>query len=265
MHKASYILTWRHGDGTQRRDNLFAVLEWLARYPMFEPIVVEQDDAPRLAGPLPHPDCIQMFAYNPGPFNKSWGLNIGFRVSQRPWLAFADADLILGDALPAALEHLDQGHKVVKPYRRLIDLDESESACVRAGEFDWVPARVANAAPDREGVGEYIVVAGGVFLITRQAFRQVGGWDERFLGWGGEDDALSYRIKHAGIPVAELDQRPAVHLHHPRPRSATMGQPHYAANRALLAEYRQLQDAQLARLAEVQMQLVGYSEKYRPR
>ena len=265
MQKASYILTWRHGDGTQRRDNLFAVLEWLAHYPMFEPIVIEQDDAPRLDGTLPHPHCTKFFAYNPGPFNKSWGLNIGFRLSKLPSLVFADADLILGDALPEALEHLDQGHKVVKPYRRLIDLDASESARVRAGEFDWAPAREANAAPAREGVGEYVVVAGGVFLIARSAFVRLGGWDERFRGWGGEDDALSYRIKHAGIPVVELDRRPALHLHHPRPQSATTGQPPYAANRALLAEYPRLQDAQLARLAEVQMQLVGYSEKYSPR
>jgi hypothetical protein len=264
MHKVSYILTWRQAQGSERRDNLLAVLAWLAQYPMFEPILVEQDDAPRLEGPLPHPNCAHVFAYNPGPFNKSWGLNVGFRHSRSPWLAFADADLILGDALPAALEYMGQGYQTVKPYRRLLDLDAAESQRVRAGEFDWVPRREAGAAPSREGVGEFIVFAGGVFLITRAAFASVGGWDERFRGWGGEDDAMSYKLERARVPGIELTQRPALHLHHARAPEQTTGQPHYAPNRALLEDYLQLDDAQLLRFAEVQMQLIGHREKYRP-
>lgn len=263
MQKASYILTWRDGGGASRRDNLIAVLTWLARYPQFEPILVEQDDAPRLEGPLPHPGCTHVFAYNPGPFNKSWGLNVGFRLCQSPWLMFADADIVLGDALPQALEYLARGAQAVKPYRRLLDLDEAESARVRGGEFDWLPPR-ADAASGREGIGEHIVFAGGAFLIARAAFVRMGGWDERFRGWGGEDDALSYRLERARVAAVELDARPALHLAHPRPASATTGQPHYAANRALLDDYRLLEDVQLARFSEVQMQLIGQREKYRP-
>ncbi len=264
MQKISYILTWRDGEGSQRRDNLLTVLAWLARYPQFEPIVVEQNDAPYLSGALPHPNCTLLFAYNPGTFNKSWGLNVGFRHSQQSWLAFADADIVLGDALAATVEHLDKGYQAIKPYRRLIDLTESESAHVRAGEFDWLPQRTDPAAPNREGVGEHIVFAGGVFLIARAAFGRMGGWDERFRGWGGEDDAMSYRLERARVPAIELDRRPALHLAHPRPRDATFEQPHYAANRALLESYQQLEDAQLERLAEIQMQIVGNREKYRP-
>lgn len=263
MHKASYIMTWRQGEGDARRDNLFAVLAWLKRYPMFAPILVEQDSAPRLAGPLPHGELTYVFAYNPGPFNKSWGLNVGFRASAHSWLAFADADLIAGDALPEMLDYLSQGYSAVKPYRRLIDLDETQSAHVRAGAFDWVPQH-DTAVPSREGIGEFIVFAGGLFAITRAAFGAIGAWDERFRGWGGEDDAMSYKLERARTPAIELDRRPALHLFHPRLASATMQQPHYAANRALIADYRSLEDAQLARMAEVQMQIVGHREKYRP-
>jgi hypothetical protein len=264
MHKASYILTWRRGEDTQRHDNLLAVLAWLAHYPQFEPILIEQDDAPHLDGALPHPACTHAFAYNPGPFNKSWGLNVGFRLSRHPWLVFADADIVLGDALPAALDYLARGAQAVKPYRRLLDLDEADSARLRGGDFDWIPDRDSGAPRNREGEGEYIVFAGGVFLITRAAFVRVGGWDERFRGWGGEDDAMSYRLERARVPALELDTRPALHLAHPRPAAATTGQPHYAANRALLEDYRQMEDPQLARFAEVQMQIIGHREKYRP-
>ena len=263
MQKIGYILTWRDGADSSRRDNLFAVLTELARHPQFEPILVEQDAAPRLDGGLPHPACRHVFAYNPGPFNKSWGLNVGFRQCMHAWMAFADADIVLGAALTATLEHLEKGYWAIKPYRRLIDLDASESVRVRGGDFDFVPDR-GGATPNREGVGERIVFAGGAFLIARTAFARLGGWDERFRGWGGEDDAFSYRLERARAPAIELDIRPAVHLAHPRPRAATFEQPHYAANCALLESYRHLEDPQLERLSEIQSQLIGNRDKYRP-
>lgn len=263
MHKIGYILTWRDGGDASRRDNLFAVLTWLARFPQFEPILVEQDTAPRLDGGLPHPDCKRVFAYNPGPFNKSWGLNVGFRHGAHAWLAFADADIVLGDAWPGVIEHLGKGYQAIKPYRRLIDLDAAESARVRGGDFDFVPDR-GGATPNREGAGERIVFAGGVFLIARAAFVRLGGWDERFRGWGGEDDAFSYRLERARLPALELDARPALHLAHPRPRATTFEQPHYAANCAVLDSYRHLEDAQLERFSEIQAQVIGNRDKYRP-
>jgi N-terminal domain of galactosyltransferase len=262
-HEASYILTYRQGDDPARRENLFAVLAWLANYPQFDVIVVEQDSAPHLQGPLPHPSVRHLFLYNPGPFNKSWGFNAGFRLSDRSWFAFGDADVIVGDVLPGALTHLRSGYQVVKPYRRLIDLDADESRRVIAGEFDWLPARAADAQ-GRESVGEHVVFAGGLFLIARPTFVRVGGWDERFRGWGGEDDAMSYRLERLRVSGIELDRRPALHLHHARPSSQTMGQPHYASNRALLADYPRLTDAELLRFSEVQMQIIGHREKYRP-
>ena len=46
-----------------------------------EMIVVEQDAYPRLAPPLAHPGARVVFAYNAGPFNKAWALNVGARVA----------------------------------------------------------------------------------------------------------------------------------------------------------------------------------------
>jgi hypothetical protein len=43
---------------------------------------------------------------------------------------------------------------------------------------------------------------------------------------------------------------------------ATHGQPHYAANRQLLADYRAYADDELARLCEVQRQVAGNPPKY---
>lgn len=265
MPPASVIMTYRGAGDPLRQANLAAVLAWWARFPALELIVVEQDDAPRLCGPLPHPAVRTLFAYNPGAFNKSWGLNLGARHASAAWLLFADADVLLGAALPAALAQTASGAQAIKPYRRLIDLSPAQSEHVRRGEFDVLPPRGAEAAPDREGLGERLAFAGGAILLARGAFYALGGWDERFRGWGGEDDALSYRLERARLPAIELDVRPAVHLHHARPAASPQAHPHYADNLALLRRYRDCSDAELARMAEVQRQLLGERDKYRPR
>ena len=263
MTPATYILTYREGQTPHRRANLDAVLAWLARIPLVNVIVVEQDTLPTLTSALPHPQSTIVFAYNPGPFNKSWGLNVGARYSQTPLLGFGDGDVIVGEALLQSYQLLERGVEAVKPYRRLIDLTDEESAPVRAGDFDRSPVRDSGQT-DRSGIGERLVFAGGSFVIRRQAFFSLGGWDERFRGWGGEDDALSYRIERSRLACTELDIAPALHLWHPRQRETTFDQPHYAANARLVADYPRYADAQLERLAEVQMQLNGNIDKYRP-
>jgi hypothetical protein len=56
---------------------------------------------------------------------------------------------------------------------------------------------------------------GACMWITRDAFDRVGGMDERYVGWGGEDDDLVARLElHA--PVRRFTD-PFLHLDHPRP------------------------------------------------
>lgn len=265
MNYASCILTYRESDSPDRRANLHAVLAWLACLSQLEVIVVEQDSLPRLGAALAHPACRNVFAYNPGPFNKGWGFNIGYRFARGNVLIFADADVLIDKQLPVSAELCQRGYQVVKPYRAIVDLTPAETAIVRDGSFDYQPDRPDDAATNREGIAEFVVLCGGIFCLRREAFVALGGWDERFLGWGGEDDAMTYKLQRLRLSTIELDEGPALHLWHPRSSATTMGQPMYANNCALLADYRQRSDAELQRFAEVQMQVIGNREKYRPR
>jgi len=262
--EATVILTYRENATPDRRENLFAVLAWLAQTPGYEVIVVEQDALPRLSGDLPHPNCRVVFAYNPGPFNKAWGLNIGARNAESQVLIFNDADVIAHGMLSMSVALCQNNYCFVKPYRRLVDLTPGETAQVRIGHHDFMPERNADELPNRGGVAEVIVLCGGLFLIRRDAFAHLGGWDERFRGWGGEDDALTYKVQRSRLSTVELDERPALHLWHPRSAETTSGQPFYRSNCDLLARYRRYTDPELRRLSEVQMQMMGHREKYRP-
>ena len=262
--QASYIITWRENSDSDRRANLLTVLAWLARVSELEVIVVEQDAIPRIQEALPDAGCKWIFAYNPGPFNKSWGFNVGVRYCSTPILGFGDADLIVDGVLAQCIAYCARGIQTLKPYRRLIDLTPEETAIVRGGNYGFQPSRSEASAPNREPRGEFVVFGGGLFFMRTDAFRQVGGWDERFVGWGGEDDAMTYKIERSRLSAVELDEHPAIHLWHRRSPEATSGQPAYADNCALLAAYRHYTDPQLRRLADVQLQMCGRREKYRP-
>jgi hypothetical protein len=259
----SYLITYRESGSSERRENLFAVLRWLAQWPEIQVVVIEQDRAPQIERELLGAKGGARLAYNPGAFNKAWGLNVAASMASGPLLALADADLIVPRALPEAAERCRPGH-AVKPYRSIVDLTAEESARVRTGEWGFVPSRTSGVPKNREGRGEQVVFAGGLFLIHRDTYLQLGGFDERFVGWGGEDDAMTVKLQRAGVALSEIGDEPALHLWHPRSHESTFGQPSYDANRALLADYATYGDAQFARLCEVQRQTMGNRHKYRP-
>ena len=256
MQGTSYITTFRASGDPARRANLEAVLAWLAPLGLGEIIVMEQDVAPSLPPGLGGARVV--FAYNPGPFNKGWGLNVGARFSRLPLLAFGDGDLIC-PGLPEAVASCRVGAPVVRAFDKVIDLDAAASAAVRAAPHQ--PAGLAGT--ERATQGEYAPLCGGLVLFQRALFQLLGGWDERFLGWGGEDDAMSVKVARAGVP-ARLVNRPALHLHHRRPRGKAAANPHYRDNLAVLAELRALSDVALKRLCEVSGQLAGNQQMHRP-
>ncbi len=257
----SYIIPYR-GSTPERERNLAATLRWLATQPAAEVLVVEQDSVPRLPATLPHPAARVLFTYNPGPFNKSWGLNVGVRHAGQDIVALADGDLIVADGLAEAVAACRRGFAIAKPYRHVVDLDEASTVAVAAALEAGEPLPPDLAGRDRGVFGERIVLAGGVLVMRRDAYARLGGYDERFVGWGGEDDALTHRIERTRTSTAETGMGVALHLAHERTRDTTVEHAHYPMNAQLLASYPLLDDASLARLAEVGWQLAGNARKY---
>ena len=58
-------------------------------------------------------------------------------------------------------------------------------------------------------------LTGGDFGVWRCDFEQVNGFDERFVGWGQEDDDLGLRLRAAGVRLESiLDQTCSLHVWH---------------------------------------------------
>lgn len=65
-------------------------------------------------------------------------------------------------------------------------------------------------------------LAGGDFGVWRDDFLAVNGFDERFVGWGQEDDDLGLRLRGLGVRLASiLDRTRSLHVWHETDPSAT--------------------------------------------
>jgi GT2 family glycosyltransferase len=53
------------------------------------------------------------------------------------------------------------------------------------------------------------------FALSQQAFERVGGFDERFTGYGGEDTDFGRMVAAAGLPLWWVKGAKAYHQHHP--------------------------------------------------
>jgi hypothetical protein len=214
------VIPFREHDeaGRHRLRNLLACLRTLrdqsAPRSSYRVTVVECDDYPRWREVI-EPRCDHyLFAVKPDKFNRSWGANTG--VVNSPGRAeiicvldadvLADRDFIARNVARFANPGIG-GHL---PYRDMFCLDPAAASwAIR----ERLQEGAAEPAPDglrgfllRRPPGCCMWVRGGVF-------HRVGGMDERYEGWGGEDNDFAYRLDMA-TPVDSFTDR-LLHLHHP--------------------------------------------------
>ena len=263
MSFVGYIITYRESGSLERRENLKTVLAWLATLQDIEVVVIEQDEKPRL-DPLEFPSARVCFYYNPGAFNKAWGFNIGAQLLNTPVYAFGDADILVPHSWAQAVDLMRGDYAAIKPYVSLVDLTEAETKQIREFSVEWLPERANGLLTNREHQGEYLPYAGGLFLVRRSLFFKVAGFDERFIGWGGEDDAMTSRLQASGELLGGIEHLPALHLWHPRLIPQLQGQDDYSQNLRILADYKRYTPQQYQRLFEVQRCIMANADKYRP-
>jgi len=97
-------------------------------------------------------------------------------------------------------------YEMVSPYNSVVDLTPQES--------DFALQSMINI--NRPGRGENdnqkINISGGISIFRRDAILKIGGWSEDFIGWGGEDDFQTMKVKNF-LKWAELKSK-CFHLWH---------------------------------------------------
>jgi len=217
--KVSYIIGYRQSN-QERYDALVFILSLLRKYfPTLEIIVVEQDAEPKLQ----LEDSLnikQLFIKKSDLYNCCKNFNFGAAQSDKEFLVFACSDVFLGKEDYLQLFRAGEDFEAVTPHKtemfNIKITDRSEH------QFEILNTR------------ELYTFAGGIVLLTRSGFEKTGGWDERFEGWGGDDDVMSHVILNKLI--SKTFRRPFYHIDHPRTVNDGKGQPKFKENLRLQQE-----------------------------
>jgi hypothetical protein len=171
-----------------------------------ECIVVGQSPSP-VEGILPNDVVyrhLDKSRVDPG-WYKSWAYNVAARIATGEILVFHDGDICMPEryGIEVARTILQDGYDVASLQRFLFYLSRKATSLVESNDsLDWrcTPAQV------------FQNFKGGTIAIRRQAFFDLGGFDEGFVDWGGEDDEFYDRC--SALRHCRFGYLPFVHLWH---------------------------------------------------
>lgn len=199
-------------EGFADRDRLWAFCKpwWAERFP----------DVPIVEG-----------HHTNGLFNRSAALNLAAELAGDWEVAVViDADVIIDpDRVREAIALAAETGQMVLPYEVRYDLDRTGTERVLAGEEPDETWR-------REIAYTYRNQVSGVFAISRSLWDACEGFDERFRGWGGEDNAFAASAMTFGGPLIRLPG-PVWELAHATAPEGRRGTPSHNANLARKARY----------------------------
>lgn len=150
-----------------------------------------------------------------GEWSRARCLNIGLDHVQSRFVLFGDVDLLFSsDYLHAAVEALE-AEPMAATYSHVWDLPETENEVLSRTTDELDLALLRRRATPRFHSGW---IGKGIFATYTRHAREVGMFDERFEGWGGEDDDMFARLKAHGVRPKNIDSETAFYLHQWHPK-----------------------------------------------
>jgi predicted glycosyltransferase involved in capsule biosynthesis len=250
------VIPFRYSTPDRKR-NLFYTIKYYNRFLKdCKIIIVEQDsktDMSEVSG------CYHKhFKVNTNDdhFNRGFLFNIGYNISQSSFCAdyiiFGDADCLIEKKV---LENIEEYYEYfddyfVLPFKdAMYYMSEDETKNFVNNE----DINTGNNEKTRKL--EYIVnIHGGVNILSAKNFYCIGGYDERFKGWGAEDDAFAHKCSALNLKKYRIDAE-LLHLHHIY-TNRDMG--HYEKNMSFLGEYWSVPDTRKY------VDFLGYKHLARP-
>lgn len=155
-----------------------------------------------------HPDWpIYTGHHDEGPFNRSAAINQAARAAGEWDIAvIADSDSFVGaPQIDAAVKGCADNGQMWLAYDRFCYLNRKMSDSIMQGfQGAWEP-----------GVEWWLPgTCSSMVVVRRDVWDQIGGFDEGFVGWGGEDVAFSHAAQTFGEGLSRVPGA-LWHLHHP--------------------------------------------------
>lgn len=214
-----------HYESLHDLDLLLTALE-LQHHPLDLLDVVVADDGSRtLPDPGPRPYPVRVVAQTGQGFRAAAARNLGARAARGTVLCFLDADTVPEPGyVSAVVRRIADGADLVVGRRRHADLGATTPAQLRRWLLEGVgapevlaePAWLADAyarTDDLRSAGDdaYRFVISAVLSTTRRLFDEVGGFEEAFRAYGGEDWEFAHRCWLRGADLVHARDAVAWH------------------------------------------------------
>jgi hypothetical protein len=204
--EVSFVIGHR---GLDRVAGLLAVLESIAGQKEcdIECIVVEHDSQERVKDLLP--SWIR-YIHVPAEkahegFSKSKTFNAGARAAKAKVLILHDGDMLVPrDYAREVARWHGEGCEFSSLKRFIFYLSKASSQSV-------IDQRSVDIVPEIEAISQNLP-GGGSCAISREAYFGIGGFDETFAGWGGED--IEFLDRARTLNRYPYEYLPVVHLWH---------------------------------------------------
>jgi hypothetical protein len=242
--KITYVIAYQHR--SDRLQNLRRVLEWLQPFQGLEILIIEQDKKSKIAEL--NLRAKHIFIKSNMPFDKAWAFNVATRYVTTPIIIFGDSDLVMHpNAFIQAVQQLDF-YDCVNPYNSVVDLTPQES------QMDLNTVLQINRIGRGEAADDIqkVPLCGGIIMFKKEKLYEIGGWNQDFIGWGGEDDFQSLKVKtfltHTTLP------NKCYHLYHDK---AQIDMKLYQRNLQILNHFQNATKDQLKKHIEMSLPNIG--------
>ncbi|SDI21096.1 Glycosyl transferase family 2 [Alteribacillus persepolensis] len=165
------------------------------------------------------------------PFSKAQAVNNAASNAKGEVFIILDADMICSPSILRQSVQLLDKYPWIIPYSTVKNISKSSTKQLMNASPAWpLPSNIQTKI---NYFGKALPV-GGINVLPKKCFFNIGGFDERFVGWGGEDDAFACAVNTLCGRYKRL-KTSVYHLWHPK--SPVRHNPYYAKNTALAHRY----------------------------
>lgn len=185
------------------------------------------------------------------PFNRSKARNDAFEQSTGEFLVVADADALFdADQITIAIQAVKTMGTWSLPFGTYYNLDRDTTKSVLGGVY-WRDYSIKSTRelglPPETWEHQIEDSPGGIRILTREMWEAVNGFDERFVGWGYEDDAFRTALDVMVGKAVRLQGCNLYHMWHPVSPTDGFESPTILHNRKLYNQYKRAKSPAMMR------------------